>query len=190
MWKHNGRFEPRHDKNNKMAVRPAKTQISLGICPVWSESSLGAQWVAKDPSFLPADSKDSNQSGRMPRLIRVFAGRSLILLVLSCRGSFLHCFQVSLFSPILWFCNYFFFCFPLSSIVITSLVGVGCSADCLCVCPYLSPCLMPYANKKGADQPAHPQVLVFANPQRQVFIWERIIWASSRENLSSGFATR
>ena len=27
-------FEPRHDKTNKVAVRPAKTQISLGICPV------------------------------------------------------------------------------------------------------------------------------------------------------------
>ena len=27
-------FEPRHDKTNKMAVHPAKTQISLGIRPV------------------------------------------------------------------------------------------------------------------------------------------------------------
>ena len=35
-------FEPRHDKTNKMSVRPAKTQISLGIRPVWSESSLSA----------------------------------------------------------------------------------------------------------------------------------------------------
>ena len=25
-----------HDKTNKMTLRPAKTQISLGICPVWS----------------------------------------------------------------------------------------------------------------------------------------------------------
>ena len=35
-------YEPRHDKTNIMAVRPAKTQISLGVCPVWSESSLSA----------------------------------------------------------------------------------------------------------------------------------------------------
>ena len=35
-------YEPRHDKTNKMSVRPAKTQISLGIRPVWSESSLSA----------------------------------------------------------------------------------------------------------------------------------------------------
>ena len=50
--------EPRHDNTNKVTVRPAKTQISLGIRPVWSESSLCAQWVAKDPSFLHADSED------------------------------------------------------------------------------------------------------------------------------------
>ena len=36
------KYEPRHDKTNKMSVRPAKTQISLGIRPVWSESSLSA----------------------------------------------------------------------------------------------------------------------------------------------------
>ena len=41
-----------------MSVRPAKTQITLGIHPVWSESSLCTQWVAKDPSFFHADSED------------------------------------------------------------------------------------------------------------------------------------
>ena len=35
-------FEPPRDKTNKVSVRPAKTQISLGIRPVWSESSLSA----------------------------------------------------------------------------------------------------------------------------------------------------
>ena len=44
-------------KTNKMTVRPAKTQISLGIHPVWSESSLWAQWVAKNLSFLHADKR-------------------------------------------------------------------------------------------------------------------------------------
>ena len=79
-------FKLRHEKTNKMSVRPAKTQISLGIRPVWSESSLCAQWVDKDSSFLHADSEDSDQTGRMPRLIWVFAGRTLILLVFSCCG--------------------------------------------------------------------------------------------------------
>ena len=61
-------------KQTKWHVRPAKTQISLGIRPAWSETSLCAQWVAKDPRFLHADSEDSDQTGRMPRLIWVFAG--------------------------------------------------------------------------------------------------------------------
>ena len=39
-------------------------------------SSLGAQWVAKDPNFLHADSEDSDQTGPMPRLIWLFAGRT------------------------------------------------------------------------------------------------------------------
>ena len=30
------RNQPPHDKTNKMTVHPAKTQISLGICQVWS----------------------------------------------------------------------------------------------------------------------------------------------------------
>ena len=33
-------YELQHDKTNKLSVHPAKTQISLGIRPVWSESSL------------------------------------------------------------------------------------------------------------------------------------------------------
>ena len=84
--------EPRHDKTNKMIVRPVKTQISLGIRLVWSDTSLRAQWVAKDPSFLHADSEDSAQPGRM--LIWVFAGCTLIVLVLSCRGSCVPCIDI------------------------------------------------------------------------------------------------
>ena len=61
-------------KPTKWHVRPAKTQISLSIRPVWSESSLCTQWVVKRPMFLHADSEDSDQTGQMPRLIWVFAG--------------------------------------------------------------------------------------------------------------------
>ena len=75
-------------QNQQNEGAPAKPHISLGIRPVWSESSLCAQWVAKDQRFLHAYSEDSDQTGRMPRLIWVFAGRALTLLVLSCRGSY------------------------------------------------------------------------------------------------------
>ena len=83
-------YEPRHDKTNKMAVRPAKTQISLGIRPVWSESSLSAWRNLGSLATHWAHSEDSDQTGRVPRLIWVFAGRTLILLVLSCRGSYIY----------------------------------------------------------------------------------------------------
>ena len=56
-------FEPREDKTNKISVRPAKTSAKS------DQSSLCAQWVTKDPSFLHADSEDSDQTGRKLRLI-------------------------------------------------------------------------------------------------------------------------
>ena len=58
-----GVYEPPNDKTNKMTVRPAKTQISL------VSLRTCAQWVAKDQSFLHADTEDSDQTGRMARLI-------------------------------------------------------------------------------------------------------------------------
>ena len=39
-------------------MRWAKIQISLRIRAVWSESSLGAIWIAKDAKFLHADNED------------------------------------------------------------------------------------------------------------------------------------
>ena len=101
-------------KPTKWHVHPVKTQISLSNRPkAWVLSyTMSAQWklwsdwattqtdqslpfrsMAKDPRFLHADSEDSDQTGRMPRLIWVFAGRTLILLVLSCRTSFFGCLK-------------------------------------------------------------------------------------------------
>ena len=47
-------------------MRPATTQISLGIRPVWSESSLCTQWVAKDPSFFMRTEKTLIRLGGCP----------------------------------------------------------------------------------------------------------------------------
>ena len=68
---------------------------SLGIRPVWSESSLCAQWVAKDPSFqafFMQTAKTLIRLGRFPGWIRPGWSESLlgahaILLVLSWGGS-------------------------------------------------------------------------------------------------------
>ena len=79
---------------SRLMTKPAKWLCAQGRLrsawaqPVWSESSPCTQWVAKDPSFLHVDSKDSDETGRIPRLIWVFAGRTVILLVLSWGGSY------------------------------------------------------------------------------------------------------
>ena len=78
--------EPPHDKTNKMTVRPAKTD-QPGHPPSLIRVFVCAQWVSKDPSFLHTDSEDSDQTGRIPRLVWVFAGRTVILFVLSWGGS-------------------------------------------------------------------------------------------------------
>ena len=75
----------------KWHVRPAKSQISLGICPVWAESSLSAWRKFWSLATHWAHSEDSDQTGLMPRLmprlIRDFAGNIVIFLVLSWGGS-------------------------------------------------------------------------------------------------------
>ena len=59
----------------KQHVRPAKTQIRMGIRRVWSYVVFAcAQWLAMDPSFLYVE--DSDQTERMSSLIWVFAGRT------------------------------------------------------------------------------------------------------------------
>ena len=81
------RNEPPHEKTSNVAVPPAKTQISLGIRPVWSESSLSAWRKLGSLANHWAHSIDSDQTGWMPRLIWVFAGCTVILLGLSWGGS-------------------------------------------------------------------------------------------------------
>ena len=101
MWTHItvSSFEPSHDKTNKVTVRPVKTQFSLGIRPVWLESSLSqislgirpvwsefllSAWGKLGSLATQAHSEDSDQTGR----IWVLAGRTVTLLVLSLGGSF------------------------------------------------------------------------------------------------------
>ena len=69
----------------------AQQRLSLGGS-AWAsaqsdQSSLCAQCVAKNPMFLHADSEDPDQTGRIPRLIRVFAEHTFIVLALSYHGS-------------------------------------------------------------------------------------------------------
>ena len=56
-------------KPTKWPVRPAKIHISLGIHPVWSESSLSTWRNLGALATHWAHSKDSDQTGQMPGLI-------------------------------------------------------------------------------------------------------------------------
>ena len=117
---HQSYMSRRTTKSTKWHVRPAKTQISLGIHPVWSKSSLSAWRKLGSLTSIPnskfihfsrytitynymrcntisnilvathwTHSEDSNQTDRMPRLIWVLAGHTVILLVLSWGGSYI-----------------------------------------------------------------------------------------------------
>ena len=75
-------------KPTKWHARPVKTQISLGIRPVCSESLLSAWRKLGSLATHWVHSEDSDQSLRMARLIWCFPGHTVILLVLSWGGSF------------------------------------------------------------------------------------------------------
>ena len=66
----------RMTKPTKQSVCPVKTQISHGIRPVWPESSVSAWKNIGTLATQWADSEDSDQTERMPRLIWVFAGHT------------------------------------------------------------------------------------------------------------------
>ena len=70
-------------KLTKRHVRPAKSQIRPG----WSEPSLSTWRKLGSLATHWVHSEDSDQTLYMPRLNWVFAGRTVILLVLSLGGS-------------------------------------------------------------------------------------------------------
>ena len=84
-----------HDKTNKMTCVPSEDSNQPVHLPRLTRVSLCAQWVAKDPTFLHADSEDAAQPGhtlirlgRCPGWYESSLGALVILLVISCGGSF------------------------------------------------------------------------------------------------------
>ena len=70
------RFEPHHDKTNKMACAPSEDSDQPGHPPSLIIGFAVRMEVAWTLSYTVSASKDSDQTGRMPRLIWVFAGRT------------------------------------------------------------------------------------------------------------------
>ena len=72
-------------ENCRVTIMKKVILISESLLSAWRKlGSLATYW---------AHSEDSDQTGRMPRLIWVFAGRTVILLVLSWGGSYLDSFM-------------------------------------------------------------------------------------------------
>ena len=61
-------------KPTKWPAHPGKTQISLSVRPVWSESSLPGWRSIGSLAGIRTHKEDSDQTGWMSRLIRVFVG--------------------------------------------------------------------------------------------------------------------
>ena len=75
-------------KPTKWHMRPAKTQLSVGIHPVSSESSLCAQWVAKDQAFFMRTAKTLIRLSGCLSWPESSLGAHAIVLVLSRCGSY------------------------------------------------------------------------------------------------------
>ena len=84
-----------------------------------------------------AHSEDSDQTGRMPRLIWIFAGCTLLLLVLSCRGSYgLNCW-ISLFTVLTYQVPYRDACNKITNYCLDPHLTQCCN---YCLDPHLTQC--------------------------------------------------
>ena len=157
------------------------------------QSSMCTQWVAKDPSFLHADSEDFDQTGQMPRVIWVFAGHTDHFLGFCHEAAQILKFRTSeRFAEITLNFNkltlpwsiaskrYWQSSKPVNPDQTAPDLDLHCllRSACLTTCEYTvsliiitwtqpsfgqtmqKTCLMPYANNKSADQPAHPRSLI------------------------------
>ena len=111
---------------------PTKTQISLGIRPVWSESSLSAWWKVGSLATHKVHSEDSGQPGQMPRLIWVFAGCTdhfvgFVVQWLNYSTVKAHCSIFMINTA--FFGEFLFFCSEINLLLISSLLILSCPTD-------------------------------------------------------------
>ena len=87
---------------------PAKIQISLRICAVWSDSSLGIFWISKDAKFLCVNNEDFDHCndflGPVVQCIISFTS-SLVVKMLTVLVSTISNLQVFLLKNVSSFCK-------------------------------------------------------------------------------------
>ena len=79
------RNEWRHSNSYNLHMCKGKTQISLYICAVWSDSLPCALWIAKGPKILHAMSQDADQTARMCMMVWVICKLKGLLCPMSLR---------------------------------------------------------------------------------------------------------
>ena len=77
-------------QNQQCGCAPSEDSDQPGHPPSLIRVFAVRSRVAKDPSFLHANSEDFDKTGRMSRLIWVFAGRTVTLLVFLWSGSIIN----------------------------------------------------------------------------------------------------
>ena len=144
-------------------------------CPVWSKSLLCAQWKAKDPRFLHVDSKDSDQTGRMPRLIWVFAGRTCHFVGFVMRRLKFKVVAVALSVVKLRYSDDLNLHSLVDFSIFISWVGPFPNLVGLCTFSYgprqANLVLIAYASSEGSGEPAHPRSLARTFAARSYKQW-------------------
>ena len=79
------RTEPELHYSHTQYMSHDMTKPTKWVC---AQRRVRSTWTSAQSKILRADSEDSDQTVRMPRLIWVFTGRTLTLLILSCPGSY------------------------------------------------------------------------------------------------------
>ena len=152
-------------KQTKWHVHPATTQDQpshIYPCSLIRVTSLCAQWEAKDPRFLYADSEDSDQTGPMPGMISIFAGHT---------GHFVGFAML----PLIYVLKIASKSANVKMVLIIYVNSKGLgepSHPCSLARAFAvhshnmshvwENLFLPYANNKGGDQPAHPHSLIRA----------------------------
>ena len=157
-----------------------------------SQQRLGTAWastqsdqspccgsvVAKDPRFLHADGEDSDQTGRLPKLIWVFTGRTGDLLVLLCCGSVVIAFERERIQT--W--NIFLLVVHISSVCFLNNIMCFLHAQPSSEPPHDKTNEMACAPSEDSDQPRHPssQIRVLAVRMKKHWVLTYLLSAQRR----------
>ena len=131
-------YNPQHNKTNKMILRPAKTQISLGICPVWSVftvRSVGSQ----EPKVSSCGQRRlwsdwADAVAHIPKIFHNVYEKVLLYSTINCLmkkaiSTAIQCVQIS--SSLTKFSTTYIYC-VCSAMNLSGLCGCGASSELRC----------------------------------------------------------